>query len=547
MDEKLELKIRREYAKASERTDKLCLWIKSVLEEIRLYGDFVHDFQIRQKTIDSLLRKIEDKDDIRSFEDIKKNVHDLVGARLIVYMPNRIKNMHQQILDSAKMNVIQVRIHYYDQDGFESLITSISTDVKSRNIIFEKQQNESGYFGVHYIIKPRQEKLSLEKFELQLRTLMNHAWSEVQHKAIYKGTGGTETAKAKFAELSGFVHLCDKRLGDLVHSTVVTPSVELTMQREDEIPERFKPVYDAINHLIGEYEQDKISSSDFEAEAERILKEYAEDIKELLQETSNKGYISPNLALAELYLKTTKLDQAYEIYNKCKQIKDLPTDTKVKILLRIGETLEEKGNIKEAENIIQDLEDILPSYDPKTKDHLLYQGIAMLSWRLGKYEAALDWGRKALDLYQNYYTEGDKTAKKSRDLLKYILNVVYYRLDFWNHPMKAKGKENPSSSEFRDLTDELQPQVNDALELLEQGVEPVASNYDTLAWYYYHASKGYYSNNDLRDAELALSKAENYYKECLLRWSRSEEPRRKIWAKHDEAIRAFRAQSFSKH
>lgn len=100
-----------------------------------------------------------------------EQIQDLVGARIIVF--------YKQDVDVVKEAVLR----YYKP-------------IEQRELIPERE-SEFGYFGRHFILALPEELFednadrtrSPVFFELQVKTLFQHAWSEAGHDLAYKPTG----------------------------------------------------------------------------------------------------------------------------------------------------------------------------------------------------------------------------------------------------------------------------------------------------------------------------------------------------------------------
>lgn len=104
-----------------------------------------------------------------------EQIQDLVGARIIVF--------YKQDVDA----VSEVILRYY-------------SPIERRELVPERE-SEFGYFGKHFILAVPEElfddnadrERSPVFFELQIKTLFQHAWSEAAHDIAYKPT--TELTK----------------------------------------------------------------------------------------------------------------------------------------------------------------------------------------------------------------------------------------------------------------------------------------------------------------------------------------------------------------
>lgn len=123
------------------------------------------DIYYRVKKLDSFIEKIERKKYSNPFDEIE----DICGIRIICYYASDIDRINQIIND--ELNVIE------EQDKSDLL-----------------GLKEFAYRSKHYIVKinkswlaaPNFRKLKGLKSEIQVRTILMHAWAEIEHKLNYK-------------------------------------------------------------------------------------------------------------------------------------------------------------------------------------------------------------------------------------------------------------------------------------------------------------------------------------------------------------------------
>lgn len=119
----------------------------------------------RVKDHDSFLGKIERKNYISPFDEIE----DICGLRIICYYQSDIEKIKEII-----------------RKEFEPL----DDENKEENLDFD----QFGYRSFHFIIKIKKEWLATPNYrglqdlkaELQIRTVLMHAWAEIEHKLAYK-------------------------------------------------------------------------------------------------------------------------------------------------------------------------------------------------------------------------------------------------------------------------------------------------------------------------------------------------------------------------
>ncbi len=119
--------------------------------------------------------RIDDIQDSHFFE-----MHDIFGARLVVYVESHIPLVDNAIRESGdfEMHPTIKPKWYLPQELRDRL--GLSSD------FFQgEERKQSGYASVHYILRPTDHEGDAW-FELQVRTMLFDAWGELEHKMIYK-------------------------------------------------------------------------------------------------------------------------------------------------------------------------------------------------------------------------------------------------------------------------------------------------------------------------------------------------------------------------
>lgn len=151
----------------------------------------IHAISSRAKEIDSFADKIKDS----KYNDPTSQITDLAGIRVICYVDSDIKRICKVIEDN------------FDIDKPNS------TD-KSKLLGTDKV----GYKSVHFVAKLSNQRLTLPeyqkftdcKFEIQIRTILQHAWAEIEHDRNYKFSGELpDDVQRRFKLLAGTLELVD--------------------------------------------------------------------------------------------------------------------------------------------------------------------------------------------------------------------------------------------------------------------------------------------------------------------------------------------------
>lgn len=159
---------------------------------------FLMDIAHRIKTrsgVESKLEKYRDR-----FKSIK-DITDLVGLRIICYFQDDVDRIAECI---AKLfNVV---------------------DIRDKRI--KANISEFGYLSLHYICTLKDderydETLRSIRFEIQIRTVLQHAWAEIEHDLGYKSHFGVSSPiRRKFSRMAGLLEIADEQFVDLRDSSI---------------------------------------------------------------------------------------------------------------------------------------------------------------------------------------------------------------------------------------------------------------------------------------------------------------------------------------
>ena len=157
---------------------------------IRQQGIYVTAIEYRVKTEQSLAGKLERKG--HKYKTIY-DVTDLVGLRVITFYTDEVD----------KVAAIAKRV--FDIDWQES--------VDKRKL---HQLDSFGYNSLHYICRLKDATPEQPRFEIQMRTALQHVWSTIEHDTGYKGDVKIPREyKRQFSRLAGMLELVDDEFSRL--------------------------------------------------------------------------------------------------------------------------------------------------------------------------------------------------------------------------------------------------------------------------------------------------------------------------------------------
>lgn len=196
--------------------------LRNLLEQlVRAEGIEFAQIDCRTKTVESLVEKIKRKKD--KYANPLLEVTDLVGLRVISYYAE----------DVPKIGTLLRREFAVDE-------------ANSRDAAANRAVDQFGYSSVHYIVsvEPRRAQL-VEwrrfdglKAEIQVRTVMQHAWAAVNHKLTYKSEQELPRELHRdLSRLSALLELADKEFSDLRRGAAeIRSDYEEHLERDLELP-----------------------------------------------------------------------------------------------------------------------------------------------------------------------------------------------------------------------------------------------------------------------------------------------------------------------
>lgn len=203
---------------------------------------------------DKLVKRNEEKK-YKSVDDIFQDIVDLAGIRVSLYFPS-------------------------ERDIIDEIITELFIIEKKK--VFPNEAHTpkytkrfSGYWATHYRVKLKEESLTKRYIdtlaEIQVASVLMHAWSEVEHDLVYKPFSG-DLSKEELAildEINGLV-----LSGEIALERLQSAMAERTMQRND-----ITDKYELTNYLLNSIDKDyrnKIKLGDT-----YLLNNYLNTIKKL--------------------------------------------------------------------------------------------------------------------------------------------------------------------------------------------------------------------------------------------------------------------------
>jgi len=194
--------------------------VDAMREKEPLFG-LVHSIKQRMKDPahlrDKLIRKLREcQNNNKPFpytvSNLFEKLNDLGGCRLLHLHTQQVKEIHPillRILDEAQCDLVAKPFaHIWDMESrtyFQSI--GIRTVVNPRL-----------YSSLHYVVKPRSKKNTRITCEIQVRTLADEIWGEIDHRLNYPTEHGSLACREQIKSLARVASSCS-RLVDSIMAT----------------------------------------------------------------------------------------------------------------------------------------------------------------------------------------------------------------------------------------------------------------------------------------------------------------------------------------
>jgi putative GTP pyrophosphokinase len=171
-----------------------------VIEQaIKSRGIQIHSVQFRAKDPSSFGRKASKPSEADPtqpmYREPMQEIKDLSATRVITFFPRTIEAIDQMLREEFQI---------------------IERADKSQDLLAEER---FGYQSVHYLVKLSRARAGLPEYsrfgdattEVQVRTILQHAWAEIEHDIQYKSSASIpRDIRRRFMALAGVLELADR-------------------------------------------------------------------------------------------------------------------------------------------------------------------------------------------------------------------------------------------------------------------------------------------------------------------------------------------------
>ena len=435
----------------------------------------------RVKTADSLYLKTK-KDNTSNLYEI----NDIAGYRIVCLFEQDLLSVHNFILDSlSKLGYKVTHFKYFnweEESIIKCLIDKIGIIDKSIEIL--PKNKPSKYKSIHYLIEYNQGS-RLYTFEIQLRTLLQDVWGELEHALKYKQGNIHPHIKTSFILLARdlenndllMTHLrtiSDKERVGHLYSMERGGPVNYYGYENDLIPDNFKS--GEIGDCYNSYTE-FMSRLDIRDKKHSLIQK----ARELYDAIGNK--ITHHMSSCDIKIKyfmqmedaflrfweggEGQLDNALKIY---KQLEDEFRNNYI-LHFRMGEIYFIKGEIVKAlvsfdycENLLAKMAQVDLNNHFRVKFKLAY-----IYWLLG--QEYITYTLQAIKDAEKIFNE-NQTLFTDLEKCKILNNLCSYHLD--NYLITK------SDDDYKIALEHLKN-----LESYIKQEEANANTLDTIAWFYY--------------------------------------------------------------
>lgn len=265
------------YEREFDFYNQLSLLAKDILEK-EIFGMGIKAIvTYRVKRVESLGEKLyrrNRKKKYKSFADIEKDIVDLAGIRVALYFPS-----DRKVLNKAIEELFEVKVK-----------KDFPADPQTPK--FNKRF--SGYWATHYRVHLKgngefEQVFTTKMLEIQVASVLMHAWSEVEHDLVYKPLSGLVSGDelAILDEINGLV-----LTGEIALERLQKAYAERT-KRVKEITDRYQLSMLVLNNFR-DLDLSRVALGDTS-----LLNDYLEAVSKMKTDEVLKAFEQVNLNFAE--------------------------------------------------------------------------------------------------------------------------------------------------------------------------------------------------------------------------------------------------------
>ncbi|HIP26216.1 MAG TPA: hypothetical protein EYG80_00990 [Flavobacteriaceae bacterium] len=442
----------------------------------------------RVKSIESsyLKTKRKDKKEIMA-------ITDLIGLRIVCLFEQDIIVIYRFLLDMFKRDVYEleeVLIFGWKKDSIVKktyFAKELQKHEKYNNIQFRDEPRESGYQSIHFVGTYQDFDENIKyPFELQLRTLLQDAWGELEHQLAYKQKSSLPFIKNSFLRLSKSLEVNDMLITNLKESidesSCGIDKIPFTIgnvlkYEKERLPQAFE------DNILIKKQYEKYKSTIYKDGFLRMNK--IEEAKEIYKELTTLYYQEQPDGHADYNFNYWKeMEQAFfdiydENFSDAKRIyfKYLEKDSYVSAY-RLGQIYLYEDKLTEALKKLDKCFEILDEKCLHINQMKLHVNMALIFWNLGG-EYLTSTIKEIKEALVNIEMNIERYNLRDLETLYNSACWYYMECHFNERCTKKEAQANEEAIKYYNKLIELVTSFKEDNEFARK------HTYDTLAWYNY--------------------------------------------------------------
>lgn len=296
--------IKHDYLAAIESLKEFAAMYARVIQQY----DHVHSVRWRVKDVDHLLLKIirkshEGAEKYKNIcvENYRSVLTDLVGIRALHLYKEDFLKIDSQIRKNHNLAPDEKPIIYI-RKGDEFLEKGIGGE------LFEIKEHDAGYRSIHYILKSQPQKDVIFS-EIQVRTIFEEGWSEIDHNLRYPAYTVDSTVElflVIFNRLAGQADEMGSFVRNLANVTAENArQLSLAIEERESYNAKIKLLIDEVEEKTKQHAEAQGSVKKLKAELNRMVR--ADEIKDIADKAALNIYGSSVGSAIDHYNKNMKL------------------------------------------------------------------------------------------------------------------------------------------------------------------------------------------------------------------------------------------------
>ena len=177
---------------------------KDIVDARDTKGIPIYMTRARVKDINSCYLKTKRKNKV----DIS-TITDMIGLRILCLFEQDIFDVYKYLLEMLDREVYtlkEILVYGWKQDSIipiDFMKNEINEFQRYNDVSFEDIYRDNGYQSIHFVGRYMDFHQNIEySFEIQLRTLLQDVWGELEHKLAYKQKNPHQFIRQSFMRLS---------------------------------------------------------------------------------------------------------------------------------------------------------------------------------------------------------------------------------------------------------------------------------------------------------------------------------------------------------